>query len=155
MRQPARTAGASHAPRTRTSARQPGASLGLRAHRTDDLIRQLQGGLPFSALRAFAGTTRLPVSRIASTLDIPERTLARRRAVGRLAPDESERLFRLSRIFEKAVDLFEGDREAAVGWLTAPRKALGEATPLSYSRTELGAREVENLIGRLEHGVFS
>jgi uncharacterized protein (DUF2384 family) len=39
--------------------------------------------------------------------------------------------------------------------LIAPRKAFGNQSPLDYSRTELGAREVENLIGRLEHGVFS
>jgi len=137
-----------------TSRRSAAATLGLRTHHTDDLIRQLQGGLSFSALRAFAGATGLPMSRIAATLEIPERTLARRRAAGRLAPDESQRLFRLSRIFEKAVDLFEGDKAAALAWLTTGRKALARQTPLDYSRTEVGAREVEDLIGRLEHGVF-
>jgi putative toxin-antitoxin system antitoxin component (TIGR02293 family) len=75
--------------------------------------------------------------------------------VGRFAPDESERLLRVSTVFEKAVELFEGDVAGAVTWLTSPRRALGYQTPLAYSRTELGAREVENLIGRLEHGVFS
>lgn len=69
--------------------------------------------------------------------------------------EESERLLRLSSVFEKAVELFEGDVAAAVNWLVSPRKALGDHTPLEYSRTELGAREVEGLIGRLEHGVFS
>jgi putative toxin-antitoxin system antitoxin component (TIGR02293 family) len=47
------------------------------------------------------------------------------------------------------------DVAGAISWLAAPKKALGHETPLAYSRTELGAREVENLIGRLEHGVFS
>ena len=51
--------------------------------------------------------------------------------------------------------LFEGDNAAALRWLTAPRKALEGKTPLAYARTELGAREVEDLIGRLEHGVIS
>jgi putative toxin-antitoxin system antitoxin component (TIGR02293 family) len=53
------------------------------------------------------------------------------------------------------VNLFEGDVPAAMTWLTTPRKALGGRPPLSYARTEPGAREVENLIGRLEHGIFS
>jgi len=42
-----------------------------------------------------------------------------------------------------------------VNWLNAPRKALSGQSPLNYSRTELGAREVVNLMGRLEHGIFS
>src|SRR6266851_5722473 len=57
--------------------------------------------------------------------------------------------------FEQAVDLFEGDEVGAHRWLTTAKKALENQTPLAYSRTELGAREVENLIGRLEHGVFA
>ena len=79
----------------------------------------------------------------------------RRKASGKLTTEESERLLRIAGIFEDAVDLFEGDVPAAVNWLTTPRKALGDRPPLSYARTEPGAREVENLIGRLEHGIFS
>jgi putative toxin-antitoxin system antitoxin component (TIGR02293 family) len=51
--------------------------------------------------------------------------------------------------------LFEGDANAARQWLTAPQPALGGSTPGDYAATELGAREVENLIGRLEHGIPS
>jgi putative toxin-antitoxin system antitoxin component (TIGR02293 family) len=136
-------------------ARKTGSSLGLKNRRTDDWIRELQRGLPFGALKSFADVTGWPVAEIASALEIPERTLARRRTAGRLAPDESERLFRLSRVFEKAVDLFEGNLSSATNWLSTPRQALSDQTPLAYARTELGAREVENLMGRLEHGVFS
>ena len=152
MRQaaPKRSWTATHSP-----ARKLGSSLGMKTRRTDDWIRELQRGLPYAALKTFSDVTGWPVSAIAAALEIPERTLARRRTSGRLAPEESERLFRLSRIFEKAVDLFEGDPAAATAWLSTPRQALSDQTPLSYARTELGAREVENLMGRLEHGVFS
>jgi putative toxin-antitoxin system antitoxin component (TIGR02293 family) len=132
-----------------------GASLGLTATRTDHLVRQIEAGLPFKALESLATLSGLSVALIASTLAIPERTLARRKAAGRFAPDESERLLRVATMFEKAVELFEGDVTGAVTWLTSPKRALGGRTPLAYSRTELAAREVENLIGRLEHGVFS
>ena len=135
--------------------RTPGASLGLTATQTDHLIRQTEAGLPFKSLESLAALSGMSVNLIASALGIPERTLARRKAVGRFAPDESERLLRISNVFEKAVALFEGDVAGAVTWLTSPRRALNHRTPLDYSRTELGAREVENLIGRLEHGVFS
>jgi putative toxin-antitoxin system antitoxin component (TIGR02293 family) len=127
----------------------------LTATRTDDLVCRIEQGLPFKALESLAALSGLPVTLIASVVGIPERTLARRKVAGRFMPDESERLLRISAVFEKAVELFEGDVAGAVTWLTRPKKALGHQTPLTYSRTELGAREVENLIGRLEYGVFS
>jgi putative toxin-antitoxin system antitoxin component (TIGR02293 family) len=92
---------------------------------------------------------------IAQVLEIPDRTLARRKARGKFARDESEKLLRLSTVFEKAVELFEGDVPSAVAWLKSPKAALEHRTPLDYTRSELGAREVEDLIGRLEHGVFA
>ena len=116
-----------------------GSTLGLTAANPTELIQQLERAL----------------SRLAATIGIPERTLARRRVSRRLTPDESERLLRISAIFEDAVDLFEGDVAAAVNWLNTPRKLLGDRSPLAYARTETGAREVENLIGRLEHGIFT
>jgi len=133
----------------------PGRTLGLKATSSRELIRQIELGFSLSRLRLLESQSGLSVARIASIIGIPERTLARRRNSGRLTSDESERLLRVSAVFEKAVDLFEGDRAAALKWLTSPKKALENETPLLYSRTELGAREVENLLGRLEHGVFS
>ncbi|MCU1250828.1 MAG: hypothetical protein JWQ49_3857 [Edaphobacter sp.] len=132
-----------------------GSSLGLRATTTPQLIQQLEVGLSFEALQALESNSGLDVLALATLIGIPERTLARRRSAGRLAPEESERLLRISNIFEKAVELFEGDADAAVLWLTTPKKALNGQQPLQYSRTEPGAREVENLIGRVEHGVFA
>jgi putative toxin-antitoxin system antitoxin component (TIGR02293 family) len=135
--------------------RRRGSSLGLSALGTDDLIRAVERGFSFKSLETFSAETGFAPAQIASLVGIPERTFARRKSSGRLSPDESERLLRVSTIFEKAVGLFEGDVGETVEWLTQPKKALGDKAPLSYSRSELGAREVENLIGRLEHGVFT
>jgi putative toxin-antitoxin system antitoxin component (TIGR02293 family) len=133
----------------------PGASLGLRQTETDDLIEEILAGLSFKSLETFSFESSLPVTEIASLIEVPQRTLARRRVVGRLSSEESERLLRLSRVFEKAVALFEGNVDAAIAWLKRPKRALGNKSPLTYSRTELGARQVEDLIGGLEHGVFA
>lgn len=131
-----------------------GASIGVRVTRTPELIQQVRKGFPFSALRTFSTETGFPPSTIAAAIGIPERTLARRRHAGRLAADESERLLRISMVFEKAVALFEGDVDAALDWLTTPSRALADNTPWEYARFEPGARDVEDMIGRLEHGVF-
>jgi putative toxin-antitoxin system antitoxin component (TIGR02293 family) len=133
----------------------PGRTLGLRAENSGELIRQVERGFAFNALRSMESHSGISVARIAAIIGIPERTLARRKTEGRLTSDESERLLRIARVFENAVDLFECDSTNALKWLTAPKRVFENQTPLEYSRTELGAREVENLMGRLEHGVFS
>ncbi len=58
-------------------------------------------------------------------------------------------------IIRKAVVLFEGRKEAAMRWLHSPRPALGNPTPLELAKTKAGAKKVEDLIARLEDGVFS
>src|SRR5207302_11363408 len=77
-----------------------GASLGLTTSRTDQLIDHVQAGFSFKTLVALATASGIAVSEIASLLEIPERTLARRRIAGKLAPDESERLLRIATVFE-------------------------------------------------------
>ena len=141
--------------RRKGQASERGAVLGLAAASVAELIQQVERGFSFKTLHALESKSGIPSPALAGMAGIPERTLARRKAAGKFTPEESERLLRLSTVFELAVDLFEGDNAAALRWLTAPRKALEGSTPLAYARTEVGAREVEDLIGRLEEGVFS
>jgi putative toxin-antitoxin system antitoxin component (TIGR02293 family) len=133
----------------------PGRTLGLKAQSSGELIRQVGRGFSFHALLSLENGSGIGLPEIAAIVGIPARTLARRKSSGRLTSDESEKLLRLSAVFEQAMNLFEDDKSAAVKWLTTPKRALENQTPLAYSRTELGAREVENLMGRLEHGVFA
>ena len=131
------------------------ALLGLRSYEPLALDRQVRKGLGFSSFLRFQRNTRLSAPDVAELIRIPARTLTRRKAEGRLAPDESDRLVRASRIFGRAMELFEGDREAARTWLTKPQAALGGHVPLQLARTDVGAGEVEGLIGRMEHGIPS
>jgi putative toxin-antitoxin system antitoxin component (TIGR02293 family) len=64
-------------------------------------------------------------------------------------------VLRFARLFRLATELYDGDEEAARAWLSKPARALDGETPLEHAETEAGAREVENLIGRLEHGVYT
>jgi putative toxin-antitoxin system antitoxin component (TIGR02293 family) len=130
-------------------------SLGLNTDNVVDLAKQVKTGLPYRALAQFHSRSELPMESIARIARIPRRTLARRKRQGRLTGPESERLLRLATVFDKAVGLFEGDVLGARTWLESRNKALGNETPLATVETEIGAREVEDLIGRLEHGVFS
>ena len=129
--------------------------LGLRVSEKKDLIERVRRGFPYSAFGAFMRHTGLSQQAVSDLTHIPPRTLVRRRQKGKLAPDESDRLLRASRVFARALELFEGDVDASLNWLTNPHVALGDLAPLSLADTEVGASEVENLIGRLEHGIPS
>lgn len=132
-----------------------GRSLGLPTGSLSGVVGLVEKGFPYAAIERFHKTSGLSVGSIAALVRIPQRTLMRRKAKGRLSSEESERLLRVSGIFEKAMELFEGDADGARHWLTTPSKELDGQSPLDFSRTEIGAREVEDLIGRLEHGVFT
>ena len=54
-----------------------------------------------------------------------------------------------------ALELFEGDAAAARRWFYTPAKASGGERPITLARTDLGTREVEALIDRLEQGVLT
>ena len=129
--------------------------LGIKTTDVVKIAERLKKGLPFEALVRLRRRSGLSLESISAVTQIPHRTLARRRAQGTLTPQESERLYRLALVLEKAVELFEGDITAARHWLQAPNKAFADQSPLKLAETEIGAREVEDLIGRLEHGVIA
>ena len=129
--------------------------LGFRLSNTAKIIKRVEEGFGFQALERFQRNTQIPTNDLAEVVDIKVRTLRRRKEEGRLEPDESDRLLRLSRVFAQALELFEGDAVAARRWFYTPAKALGGEKPIALARTELGTREVEALIDRLEQGVLT
>lgn len=130
------------------------ALLGLHSYDLPPLLKSVQQGLPFAALEHLRRNLELSWEDLSRLLAIPERTLTRRKSEGRFLPDESDRMLRASRLYAKALELFEGDGPAAGHWLSTPQRALGGAAPVDLARTELGSREVESLLDRLEQGVF-
>jgi putative toxin-antitoxin system antitoxin component (TIGR02293 family) len=118
------------------------------------LIRRIQRGLPFRELEALQNKIDIPMEQLAEKLSISRSTLQRRKAAGRLSADESDKVIRFSRLVGQATDLF-GDVGKARAWLKHPQYGLGGTIPLDYVSTEVGAREVENLLGRIEYSVYS
>jgi putative toxin-antitoxin system antitoxin component (TIGR02293 family) len=85
-------------------------------------------------------------------LALPRKTLAHRRTLGRLTAEQSDRLARILRVIEQAERAF-GDATKAHTWMRRPTSALADHAPLDLLDTDIGAREVENLLGRIEHGI--
>jgi putative toxin-antitoxin system antitoxin component (TIGR02293 family) len=118
------------------------------------LIEALRVGLPVQELTDLQASLKVPMEKLVPKLGISKATLHRRKAAGRLDPAESDRVVRFARLMGKAVEVLESDDNAR-RWLTSPQFGLGGAVPLDYADTEVGAREVEDLLGRIENGVYS
>ena len=126
----------------------------LREARTmEDVRARIQEGLPFRSFEAMRARYGLEAGVVTRILDIPPRTLARRKAAARFPASESDRLARLARIAALAEEVL-GDAEKAGHWLQRPNRALAGEAPLGHLATELGAREVEDVLGRIAHGVI-
>jgi putative toxin-antitoxin system antitoxin component (TIGR02293 family) len=118
-------------------------------------VERIMAGLPVEEFDSLREMLSLPVDEMARKIGISTATLSRRRAKQqRLDRDHSDRLMRYARLFWLSVGFFDGDRATGRDWLKRPAHALGGHTPLEFAETEMGAREVEDLLGRLEHGVY-
>ena len=116
------------------------------------LLASIDEGLPASLLTETEERLDLTPEEMASVLGISPRTLQRRREKGILTSVESERLYRIVRLFRQAADIFDSEAEAR-NWLKRPQMRLGDQVPLEIARLEPGAREAERLLGRIEHGI--
>lgn len=118
------------------------------------LVGWIERGLGLAPFRQLVRALDTSESQLGKDLGFPSRTLTRRRAGTRFTREESERIVRLARVVRLATEFFNGDLAEARDWLSEERRALGGRTPVSAAQTEVGAREVEALLVRMEDGVF-
>ena len=129
--------------------------LGKTVKKPDDLAQLVRKGLPATSITVLARRLDVGNSVLSRKLGIPQRTLTRRLSHrARLTAAESDRTVRLARVYANAVEMI-GDEEKAVAWLQTPNRALGGARPLDQLDTDVGAREVEDILGRIAYGVYS
>ena len=106
------------------------------------------GALAFGEFEALRKQLDLSLEELSARLGLTAEAIAQRQASGRLTTGESGRVVCFARLLGHAVHLFGGLDEAR-RWLKEPQRGLHGAVPLDYARTDLGLREVENLLGQL------
>jgi len=120
-----------------------------------DLAQLVRKGLPVTSITALAEKLELANTVLSRKLGIPLRTLTRRLSHGsRLTASESDRTVRLARVYAGAVEMI-GDKEKAAEWLRTPNRALGGERPFDQLDTDVGTRNVEDILGRIAYGVYS
>jgi len=131
------------------------ASAARRANEARALEAAIERGLPWSAAGRLMKAAALDKDEAARVWLIPRRTLDRREARHeRFRPAESDRMARFARILAHAIHVLE-DAGAAAKWLHRENRALGGRTPISLLSTDVGTREVEDVLIRIEYGGYS
>ena len=134
--------------------------LGQRVKSRIDFDALIKKGMPLGVISHIKREFNLPDEVIARIIGVSPRTVSRRRktvripAKERLSPVESDRVYRFARIVAMAEDVFE-DKNEALEWLNSPQHGLGGRVPFDMLQTDAGAREVEELLLRIDYGVIS
>ena len=126
----------------------------LRTTSSAELRDAIRSGLPFSAFEALTKQLEISPQRFTAVFGIPPRTVARRKEARHLNPQESDRLYRVASTLSQAVEVL-GSIDKARLWLKTPNRALGCELPLDLLDTDIGTRQVEEVLLRLNYGIFS
>lgn len=129
-------------------------ALGRTLSSAREMREAIREGFPPAVVEGLMRASGLTLKELAQSLDLSPRSLQRRRHRGRLARYESDRIYRLARIVALANE-YLGGQEQAARWLKRPNHALGGVAPIDAIDTEPGARQVENILGRIAYGGIS
>lgn len=125
-----------------------------RVSETDDLLRAVRGGLPYASFEVLTDKLGLDPVTVGAVVGIPARTLARRKHARLLSPIESDRLYRLAYVTHVASAVL-GGVEAARRWLSHGNRSLGGVAPMTLLDTDIGCRQVEEALVRLNYGMYA
>jgi len=119
-----------------------------------DLIAVSRNGISASQLNALRLSTGLENHHLATILQVTTRTLQNKKGSDKMGISVSEKALELSRLYLRGYAAF-GDKDNFKAWMRSPVMALNNLTPLSYLDTQFGFELVEQVIGRISHGIVS
>lgn len=116
-------------------------------------MESIRIGFPFSVFEAVQEEIALSQKQLSEILGMSTRTITRRKVEKLLTPVESDRLYRIVRVFSFTIDVL-GDIEKARGWLTTPNLELGSNLPIQLLDTDIGVMLVEDVLKRIRYGIY-
>jgi putative toxin-antitoxin system antitoxin component (TIGR02293 family) len=117
------------------------------------LERMTRAGIGSEVVVHLAEKLQYPPARFGTFIGLSRATLDRKlKAHSVLGLVESDRVVRYTQLWKQALHLW-GSEDAARQWLTAPEQSLGGVAPIEHAMTEIGSRQVEDLMGQIAHGI--
>jgi putative toxin-antitoxin system antitoxin component (TIGR02293 family) len=120
-----------------------------------ELIQQVRRGFDYAVLERLAAVSGFPSQTLAVMAGLSAYAVRQGRRRGQWSSLQSDRLFRVARVLNATLDLFGGDSALARHWLVSPQHGLGGERPVAWLRTEVEAKAVLDLVGRIGAGVVT
>ena len=119
-----------------------------------DLLKLARKGISKKSLLALAKKISLTIEEVASVLHISERTLQRYTPQTLVKTEYADRAIELALLYERGIEVL-GSERAFSSWIKSPNYALGGEIPFNLLDTRIGFTMVLDILGRIEHGIFS
>jgi putative toxin-antitoxin system antitoxin component (TIGR02293 family) len=119
-----------------------------------DLLKLARKGISKKSLLALAKKISLTIEEVASVLHISERTLQRYTPQTLVKTEYADRAIELALLYERGIEVL-GSERAFSSWIKSPNFALGGEIPFNLLDTRIGFTMVLDILGRIEHGIFS
>lgn len=132
-----------------------GTALSFMSNSAEEIIRHTREGVPARSVAEISNLLEMPRTSFYEAVHISRSTNeARIMKNQKLPPDDSDRIVRVARVLERAIDVFE-DSQSARQWLKRQIRSLGGVAPISLLDTQTGYELVMDTLGRIEHGVVA
>jgi len=119
-----------------------------------DIIQFIDKGIPKSSVESFSQNLAIPMTSIAKMLSMSYKTLTRKKGNERLDSSISSLIFEIASVYAKAFEIFR-DLDKVTRWFNNPNKGLRRQKPFDLLNTATGIRMVNQVLGRIEEGVYS
>ncbi len=111
-------------------------------------------GISKSDFLAIVAETGLNLSQFSRLLPVSKRTIEKAKDQDLLSPVVSDRVLQIASLYQYGSNVFESN-QSFQSWLQSPLIALGGKEPIDFMNNDTGISMVKDLLGRIEHGVYS
>ena len=111
-------------------------------------------GISKSDFLAIVANTGMNLTEFSSLLPVSKRTIEKIKDKDLLNPTVSDRVLQIASLYQHGAIVFE-DAHSFKEWLSLPLIALGGKKPIDFINNDSGISMINDLLGRIEHGVYS
>ncbi len=122
-------------------------------YRRTDLIEIARNGIKTKYIKQIKNYTSLSDKELSHILPISQRQLVRYSEDHILNKEISSHLIQILELFQKGFKIFGEDKFNL--WIRTINKVLNQNKPIEIMDTSIGIEMIEDVLGRIEHGVYS
>lgn len=119
---------------------------------TSTAIEEIRVGYSVKRFDNLVKSLNMTAADLAQLARISHATMHRRKNKGKFSPEESDKIYRIEKLYKTALDVLESDEHVRT-WLKTKLPVFGGKTPLEYADTLPGSEEVEKVLRRMEQGI--